>query len=490
MVGGNWSGAEMPVLPGMYMNFQSAATSAIQPGARGVVVVPVKSHWGPIGEFVEINSEVAAIEAYGSDSANGATAYTTLKFGLMGGARKLLAYRLADQHAAESTLALQDTSSGSAVSVLKLDAKYAGERGNQFNVTVQANLVDQGLMDLRLYDAGKLLRTFTFSTGSVQAIADAINNDPNNKWIVASKLADGNGTLAKVSNVPLSGGHSGIDSITNADYIAALAAFETQEFNLVALDGVSESSLLVSVASWVTRLRQEGKGVIAVLGGSLADDTAADAVSKASARSAIFNQEGVVNVGTGVQLGGVRYSSAQTAAYAAGLIAGQKLNESTTYAAAPFEDVTRRWTRSEQEHAVKQGVFLLVQDGRQVKVLRGVNSLVTLKQGQNQAWKKVRTIRVMDAINSDLQRTVEDSYIGKVNNTAEGRLALLSACKEYLRVLAQSGVIDSTSYDVMLDPHYYGEAAEQQPEPDQVFIQWNASLSDVMEQIFGTFNVQ
>lgn len=490
MVGGNWSGAEMPVLPGMYMNFQSAAVSAIQSGTRGVVVVPVKAHWGPIGQFVEINSEIAALEVFGSDETNGATAYTTLKFGLLGGAKKLLAYRLADDTAAVSTITLQDTTSGSAVSVLKLDAKYAGERGNQLNVTVQASLVDQGKMNLKLYEAGKLLRTFTLSAGSIQMIVDAINHDPNNKWIVASKLAEGIGTLANESNAPMTGGKSGISGVTNADYIAALSAFETQDFNLVALDGVTDSSLQASVVAWIARLRAEGKGIMAVLGGSLGDDTAADAVNKASARSSAFNHEGVVNVGTGVQMGGVRYSSAQTAAYVAGLIAGQKLNESTTYAAVPFEDVTRRWTRSEQEHAVNQGVFLLVQDGRQVKVLRGVNSLAAPKQGQNKAWKKIRTIRVMDAINTDLQSTVEDSYIGKVNNTVEGRLALLSACKEYLRVLSQSGVIDTNEYDVILDPRYYGSAAEMQPEPDQVFIQWNASLSDVMEQIFGTFNVQ
>ncbi|WKL00286.1 hypothetical protein Q0F98_24470 [Paenibacillus amylolyticus] len=34
----------------------------------------------------------------------------------------------------------------------------------------------------------------------------------------------------------------------------------------------------------------------------------------------------------------------ETSAYVAGLIAGQRLNQSTTYAATPFDDVTRRWT--------------------------------------------------------------------------------------------------------------------------------------------------
>ncbi|MNF11980.1 hypothetical protein D3C80_2133360 [compost metagenome] len=59
-----------------------------------------------------------------------------------------------------------------------------------------------------------------------------------------------------------------------------------------------------------------------------------------------------------------------------------------------------------------------------------------------------------------------------------------------MRQLASSGVIESNGYDVELDPNYYGAAAVHQPEPDQVYLRWNAKLSDVMEQLFGTFYVQ
>ena len=128
-------------------------------------------------------------------------------------------------------------------------------------------------------------------------------------------------------------------------------------------------------------------------------------------------------------------------------------------------------------------MFLFVHDGRQVKALRGVNTLVSLGQNQNAAWKKIRTVRVMDAINADLQRTAEDSYIGKVNNTAEGRLALIGACKQYLQTLAQSGVIEADGFDAAEDTSIVAE-------PDQVFLKWQARLTDVVEQIFGTFIVQ
>jgi hypothetical protein len=472
------------------MNFEAAALAAIQPGARGVVIAPVKAHWGPVREFVEINSEASINDYYPAGDTDGATAATTLRLILLGGASKVLAYRLADSNAAKAAKTLQD---GSAVDVLAITAGYEGSRGNNFKITVRDNPVDAAnKQDIQLFEGSVLLRTFTFGRGAavVDNAVAAINNDASNKWVSAAKLAGGDGTIASAADQLLTGGNSGIASITSSDYTNALAAFETREFNLLALDGVYDPAIQTSVLSWVSRVREEGKGVIAVLGGQASDDTASDAVAKALARSAGFNHEGVVNVGAGAVLDGAAYSSAELAAYVAGLIAGQKLSEATTYAATPFDDVTRRWTRSEMEQAVTGGVFLLFHDGLLVKALRGMNSLVTLRQGQNNSWKKIRTIRVMDAINADLLRAAVDNYIGKVNNTEEGRLALIGACKQYMQSLAQAGIIENAGWDVYLDPDYYGNGAIITPEPDQIYLKWEAILTDVMEQIFGTFIVK
>ncbi|MDF2726051.1 MAG: hypothetical protein K0Q59_5729 [Paenibacillus sp.] len=476
----------MPVLPGMYMNFQAAALAAVQPGARGIVAVPVKAHWGPVRQFMEIASLASAIDTYSGDVTSGATAYTALQLALLGGAKTVLAYRIADTDAAKATCTLQDTTEETPVNVVKLEAKYPGARGNHFKVTVQVNPIDSGKKDVRLLEGTTLLKTFTFADSTAQAAVDAINNDASNVWVTAIKLADGNGHLKDGSGFSFAGGNSGIADIAAEDYMDALDACETQQFDLLALDGVSDSSIQASVVSWVNRVRSEGKPVIAVLGGSAADDLS---VSAAMARSASFNHEGIVNVGTGAIWSGSNYSSAQLSAYVAGLVAGQKLSESTTYAPSPFQDVTRRWTRSEQELAVASGVFLLVHDGKRVKALRGVNSLTSLREGQNNAWKKIRTIRVMDAIQADLLESSESSYIGKVNNTAEGRLALIGAAQQYMQSLALSGVIESEGWNVYLNPKYYGPTAVITPEPDQVYLNWEARLTDTMEQIFGTFIV-
>lgn len=488
MAGGQWTNTDMPVLPGLYMNFKAAALAAIEPGARGVIAIPVKAHWGPIGEFKEITSVQQIIDIFTTDESNSATAYSSLYFALLGGAKKVKAYRLASTAAAAATTTLQDTT-GAPVNVLRLDAKYKGARGNEFKATVQVNPVDSNKKDIKLYEGTTLLRTFTFTSGTVDAAVSAVNNDTGNVWVTATKLAAGNGTLANVASQAFANGDSGISGVVSSDYTAFLTALETQTLNLLALDGITDSAIQTLVSAWVQRVRGEGKGIMAVMGGAAAVDIAADAVSQAITRSAGFNHEGIINVGTGVILDGVSYCSAQVACYVAGLIGGQKLSESTTYAPTPFDDVTRRWTRSEMEAAITGGVFLLYHDGNIVKPLRGINSLSTLRQGQNKSWKKIRAIRVMDAINSDLQASAEANYIGKVNNTAEGRASLIGAFKEYMQILTMDGVIENEGWDVILDPDYYGTSKKADPDPDQVFVKWNARLTDVMEQIFGTFVV-
>lgn len=486
MAGGVWSETDKPVLPGLYLNFKAAAVETLDAGSRGVVAIPVRAHWGPVRQFVEIVSERALIDTFGTDESGGATAYTTVRLALMGGARKVLAYRLADSDAAAASTTLTDTAGTPAI---RLDAKYPGERGNNFNVTVRPNPSDSTKKDILLYEGTKLLRTFTFADGSIQVAIDSVNNDPRNVWITATKLGDGNGQLQDVTNQAFSGGNSGIAGVTATDYTDFLAAAEGQLFSHLALDGVTDPAIHAAVKEWVARVRTEGKGVQAVLGGSAADDTAADAVNKAIARSASFDHEGVINVGVGAVKDGVTYSSAQVAAYVAGLESSRALNEATTFAVTPFDDVTRRWTRAEQEEAIKNGVFLLIHDGRRVKVLRGINTLTTVREGQNEAWKKTKTIRVIDAIAEDLTRTTEDSYIGKVPNTEEGRLALIGAYKAYLETLAASSVIDPV-FNVYPDPDYHGPDAPNTPQPDEVYIRWEIKLVDVMEKIFGTVIVR
>ncbi|KUK53081.1 MAG: Uncharacterized protein XD78_1523 [Desulfotomaculum sp. 46_296] len=482
MAGGTWSPTEAKIRPGFYMNFVAAALAAIQPGARGIVAIPVKANWGPVKQIVEITDEKGLIDTYGADVTGGFTAYNSIRFALLGGAKTVLGYRLADSAAAKASITLKDTAATPA-NVLTLTTKYETTRA--FKVTTRDNPVDPtNKQDIVLYDDATQLYVFTFAKGAgvVDNAVAAINNDANNKWITATKVADGNNTIANVASQPFAGGNSGIAAIANTDYVNAMSAFETRRFNFFALDGATDPSLQTSVKAWVERLRNEGKGIVAVMGGSVADDQDPAA---SNSRSTGFNYEGVINVTTGAVLDGTSYSSAQVACWVAGKVAGQRLNESLTYASTPFDDVTKRYTNNEVIAALQAGSLVLVHDGEKVIIEQGINSLTSLRTGQNNQWKKVRTIRVMDAINDDLLKTAQDNYIGKVNNNDDGKVALISACKQYMETLVNGGLIEK-DFLVYLDPAYHPALAA----PDEVYLKWEARIVDSMEKIFGTFIVK
>jgi hypothetical protein len=480
MAGGTWSPTEGKTRPGFYMNFIAAALAGIKPGARGVVACPVKAEWGPLKTFVEVTSEAELTAAFGSKAVS-TTAWDTIRMALLGGAKTVLGYRLADGDAAKGTLTLKDTTGAGAVDVLRLDTKY--ESARDFRITTRTNPVDSSKQDVVLYEGTTILRTFTFTsgTGGTDNAVAAINGDTGNKWAVATKLAAGNGILAALTSQPLTGGDNGTAAVVNQDYTDALPFFEARPFNLFTLDGMTDSALQSSVVAWVKRLREEGKGIIAILGGTSVAD--ADP-TLGNARSALFNHEGVVNVITSVVMDGVTYTSAQVAPFIAGLIGGQKLSESITYAVCPFSDVSPRLTHNQIVAALQAGSLVIVHDGEKVKVEQGINSLSSLSQGQNDQWKKIRAIRVMDSINADLLKAASDNYIGKVNNNDEGKVALINACKRYMQTLFLGGLVE-TDYVVQLDPAYHPSLAL----PDEVYIRWDARICDNMEKIFGTFMV-
>lgn len=485
MAGGNWSPTEGKVRPGFYLNFEAAALAAIQPGARGVVACPVKANWGPVGAFPAspITSEAELLEIYGLDSATGATAYRTIFMALLGGAQKVLPFRLSNGSHAKASITLKDTTAESAVSVLKLETIY--ETTRDFRVTVRANILDGDRQDIVLYEGTKALCTFEKGATGVDNAVEAINGDTRNKWIKATKVADGNGILAAVTSSAFSGGNNGIAGITNEEYIEAQEAFETRKFNFFTLDGMTDSALQTSFASWIERQRRdEGIGVVGVLGGTAEND---EDPTAGNARSRAFNYEGVVNVITGCELDGVKYSSAEVAPYIAGLIAGKRLDESITYSVTPFDDIIPRLTHSQIEAALLAGSLVLVHDGEKTKIESGVNTLTSLRAKQNNQWKKIRAIRTMDALNDDMLKTASDAYIGKVNNNEDGKIALITAFKRYMEIMVKGGVIEK-DFTVYLDPDYHGNPPLAAP--DEVYPVWEAYITDSMEKIFGRFMVK
>ncbi|WP_336275380.1 MULTISPECIES: phage tail sheath subtilisin-like domain-containing protein [Peribacillus] len=251
------------------------------------------------------------------------------------------------------------------------------------------------------------------------------------------------------------------------DYVDMRNAFEARPFNVFVFDGEASSAEMTNTKAWLAVNRTEKKHFMFVAGGTAADD---QVPATGNTRTVGFNDEAIVNLITGVTIGGVNYSSGQYASFIAGLIASTPINRSITYTQVQVDDVTKRLRNSEIVTALTAGSFVLVNDGEKVKVEQGITSGV----------KKIRTVRARQAVATDVEKTARDSYIGALDNNADGHAALISAIKGYLEQLEASNVL--TAIQVGIDPQFESVG-------DAVYLSISFTEIDSMERIFLTINV-
>ena len=256
------------------------------------------------------------------------------------------------------------------------------------------------------------------------------------------------------------------------DYDAILSEFTTQQFNVFVYPAEQAATEEDKTKAWVVSCRnEEGKQFTYVAGGTAEDDKTPE---RGNARSIRLKDKYVVNLINGGIAGGEELHSGKYAAYIAGLIAATPINKSITFMQLPLSDVNKRLKRVEQETALKAGSLVLVNDGAKVKVLQGVTT-----DSDEAKRGKIRSACARQAIITDISRTVEDNYIGKIDNNPDGQAALISAIKAYLEVLEDENVLMEPV--VELDPKYESVG-------DSVYLLVSYVDVDSMEHVYLTIS--
>lgn len=223
-------------------------------------------------------------------------------------------------------------------------------------------------------------------------------------------------------------------SAQDADYTKALHYLETISFNVVAFPGATAVEV-TALSVWAKNLfTAKERKIMAVLPNSSADHPS------------------IINLATDdIEVGSVKYTATQYTARIAGLIAGLPLAVAPTFQVLTEVTNVPSLTKAEADAAVNAGKFVLYHDGEKVKVARGVTSLVTTTEDLGEDWKKIKVVRILNKTYQDLKETVEDSYIGKVQNSYMNKLLLVSAMNAYFETLEQEGILDPGKNRVEID---------------------------------------
>jgi hypothetical protein len=221
---------------------------------------------------------------------------------------------------------------------------------------------------------------------------------------------------------------------TAEDYSEAQTYLEGSVWNYLAVPGISAADA-TAMASWVSGLRDtKNLKVKAVL-----PNTAAD-------------HEGVINFATdGINIGGNTYHTDQYCSRIAGILAGNPLSISATFQVLPEVDDVPHLTTSEFDTAIDAGKLVLMNDGEKVKIARAVNSLTTLTSDKGADFQKIKLVDVMDMIYSDIRKTTNDTYIGKIPNTYDNKCLLIMAIRAYYESLEDQQLLDRGKNTVDID---------------------------------------
>jgi len=435
---------EQKIRPGVYIRITNIGEpeQAIVP--QGTVAALFKSSWGPLGTHTILESISAIAENYGANKETTDTVDTIME-AFKGGCSSVVAYRLGTGGTAAS-LILKDTNTSPANAVT-ITAKYAGTRGNDFGVILRDSLTDATKRELLLYEGVTLKQTITFTKGATgdgepQALVNAVNAS-NSPYITASKIADGNKTLAAVSTATkLAGGAN--PTVASGDYTTALSKIETIDWNVLVTD-TEDTANHAAIKAYIDRVRNEGKRVIGVVG----EKTSVEFATRLS-NAASFNDPAIVYVANGFKgSDNVIREGYKSAARIAGMIAAADITDSLTHSiVANATEVVGGLTNAQVEQAIQSGALVFTMNAnKQVQIEYGITTFVTPTADMDAGWKKIRRVRTRDSLMERIASTW-DPLIGKINNSPDGRATLIAAAQGIInQMVAEGALLQGTIFE-------------------------------------------
>lgn len=415
---------ETKIRPGVYRRYENSGASSIVSAIYGVFAIAVQADFGPLAVVTTHSDADSLKKMYGT---NGTVDAALSLFD--GGATKVHVYRLGTG-GSKGTLTLKDTAEGAA-DVVTLTTRY--ETDKALSVTIREKLSDDARKEFLVYNGTTLLETLEFVADGeteVASLVETVNN--NSAYFTATKVADGNKTVALVSTEAITVGTA--PTVTNDDYGTAFSAFEAYKWNMLVLDTVATDVHAVA-AAYVDRIFQAGALGVVALGEPTKTVTFADRLAHAKA----FNNEKVIYLGSGYKNSSDEDVDGYLAiATQAGIIGSTPSNKSVTHSVIPgATDTLEALNNSQYEDAIKNGMLLLsVNDDGQVWFDSAINTLVVLDENQDEGWKKIRRTSTRFELFDRIDRTLAP-LIGKINCDSEGIADVVTAGQKVIDAMVQ-----------------------------------------------------
>ncbi len=433
MAGGTFT-AFNKIRPGAYINVKSDGKLSADISNRGIVAIPMILSFGAEKTMISVDKNSDFVKLFGASL--GDKELLLIKEALKRG-EKALVYRLNGGETAVAKL-------GNLVAT----SKYSGEGANKLAVKVEKQAQGENFTVTTLFDA-EVVATCECATAQ---------NAQSNEYVEFS----GEGDLVASAGVFLQGGEN--SDVTVQDYLDFFAQAALYDFNTMCIPS-DDDAVKSAAVEFVRDMRQnEGKKCQVVV----ADYSDAD-------------YEGVISVKNGVVLDdGTQLQNVEATAFVAGATAGAQVNESLTYSKYDGAvDALPRYTNSEIIETLKAGEIVFVYNGGDVIIEQDINTLTSFDSEKSQTFAKNRVVRTLDAIATDIKTIFVNSYLGKVDNSVDGRGLFKATLIDYVNSLQEIGAIEA--FDSQEDIE-----VKQGQSNDELIVSIMIKPVDSMEKLYMT----
>lgn len=212
---------------------------------------------------------------------------------------------------------------------------------------------------------------------------------------------------------------------------SALDLLEQEEFNYICVPEGSDTET-DKLVDFVKKIDSKGNSTTAVV-----------------SSNKDYDSYSVINVvlPEGYTVGGSEFAANKILPTICGILAGTPLTQSITYANVPILDKMPKRTDAEISELIDAGKITFINKSGKVKIARGVTSLKTTDRTIGESFKKIKLVRLYKFINNTIQNTISEYYVGKVGNSYDNKCLLISDISDFLRGIANKGLIDN-SYTV------------------------------------------
>ena len=436
-LGGGTFTTQNKVLPGAYINFTSATRASATLSDRGIVAMPFVADWGKEGEVIKVTAQEFmknSISLFGYD-------YTHPQMQMFREifkhAKILLGYRLnSGAEKAKNDIAT---------------AVYGGIRGNALSIVVENNV-----------DGGYIVKTLLDSIEQHKQIVLTAEELQNNDFVVFNKQTE----LQATANMPLTGGTDG-QGRTGENYQKFLDKIEKYSFHALGCN-TDEKDIIDLFVAFTIRMREQ-QGV--------KFQTVVYRAENADNEGVISVENKLLNVDENL------FGEFSIVYWLAGAVAGCEVQKSLTNMAYDGEyDIDTDYTQMQLEDAVKKGKLIFHNVGDDIRILKDINTLVTVTPQKSEHFKSNQIVRVLDQIGNDIAALFYSKYLGKVQNNYAGRIAFWNDIVDYYSQLQRiEAITDFTSDDITV---------EQGENKDSVVVVTNVAPVQAMEKLYMTVIVK